>query len=505
MPAGTLTAITDSIGDIDTSDNCMCFEAYQKIFVVNGTNLKVADFKNCELTHDALATPHAFGDILTQATSNASMIVDYTNAAKTKTYGYVTTGTFNTTNEVTGSGAGSAFTPLATDTGVPGGGEPHWYDWTPYQNDTTTYGEMPVKAYLGCLYRGRCVLSGNPNYPYQWYMSRVANPYDWVYDEADALSPVAGGNSRAGELGDVIRALIPYQDEYLLFGCASSIWALRGDAADGGSLTPLNDTIGVFGNKSWCFDAGMNLFFCSKNGIHKIPYGFGPVQNLSQFVLPNLVDDTDLDPTVHRVTMGYDREREGILISIVTIDTGANVNYWYDLKTEGFYPESYPNACGIYSMYFYSSNDDTYRKLVLGSADGFLRKFSESEKSDVGTSGDVAISSYVTLPIVQVEDDSRNLKMNEFVVTTAGGATGGSESDSDSVDVKIYVGDGVEEVLESIEDGDTPLHDTTITGPGKSYRMRNRSRGKALGIRLANDTLDSTFAVEKVSANIKEV
>ena len=499
MAAGDLVVLTDSVGDIDTSDNLVMFEAFQKVYVVNGANLKVADFVNTKLTHGALATPHAKGDVLTQATSNASMIVDFTNEAKTATYGYVTTGTFNTTNEVTGDGSGTAFTPTAvTD-------NPHWYDWTPYQNDTTTYGSMPAKAYLGCLYRGRAVLSGNPNYPYQWYMSKVADAYNWAYTANDSLSAVAGGNSRAGELGDVIRALVPYQDEYLLFGCANSIWALRGDPADGGSLTPLNETVGVFGSQSWCFDGGMNLYFTSKNGIHMIPYGFGPVQNLSQFVLPNLVEDTELDPSVHRVTMAYDREREGILTSITTITDGSNVCYWYDLGTKGFYPEDYPNACGAYSLYFHESNDDSYRKLLVGSTDGFIRNFDRTSKDDTTTNGTQAISSYMTLPILQSPEDEDDIRINSIVVTTAGGASGGSSSDTDSVDVEVYVGGDPETVLEAIEDGDTPLHDTTITGPGRANRLRTRSRGNSIGIRLSNDTATSTWAVERVSANIREV
>ena len=503
MSAGDLSVITDSIGDIDCSDNLNIFEAFQKVFVVNGANFKVADFKNCELTHGALATAHAFGDILTQATSAAVMVVDFTNTAKTKTYGYVTSGTFDTTNAITGSGSGTGFTPTATDTGVPGGGEPLWYDWTVYPGGAS--GEMPAKGYLGCLYRGRCVISGNPNYPYQWYMSRVANPWNWLYGKNDALSAIRGGNGKAGELGDVIRALVPYQDEYLLFGCANSIWALRGDPADGGSLTPLNVTIGIFGSQSWCFDSGMNLYFSSKSGIHKIPYGFGPVQNLSQFVLPNLVEDTELDPTVHRVTMEYDREREGIFVSITTISDGSNVCYWYDLKTEGFYPESFPDVCGAYSLYFYSSNDDTYRKLLIGSTDGYVRKFDDTAKDDVTTNGTSTISSYMTLPIIEVEEDDTDLKINSMVVTVAGGAAGGAMSDADSVDVEIYTADGAEEVVEAIEDGDTPLHDITITGPGKSNSLRNRTKGKAIGIRLANDTATSTWAIERISANIKEL
>lgn len=497
MAAGDLVALADSVGDLDCSDNLNAFEAFQKVYIVNGSNLKVADFKNHKLTCAALATQHAVGDILTQATSDAVMIVDHVNADKTAVYGYVTAETFDTTNEVTGSGSGSAFTPTAV------AANPHWYDWTVEPGGSS--GEMPAKAYLGCLYRGCAIISGNPNYPYQWYKSRNVNLHDFAYASNDALSPVAGGTGKAGQLGDIIRALIPYQDEYLLFGCANSIWALRGDPADGGSLTPLNETVGIFGAQSWCFDGEMNLYFTSKVGVHKIPYGFGPIDNLSQFVLPSLAGDAELDPTVHRVSMEYDREREGILIIITTITSGSNLAYWFDLKTQGFYPEDYPDVCGAYSAYFHAANDDSYRTLLVGCTDGYIRKFDDTSKDDVTTNGTAAIESYMTLPIIEGEADDKSLRLNNMVVTMAGGAAGGTAADTDAVDIEIYTADDPETILEAIEDGDTPLHDETITGPGMANRLRKRAKGRALGIRLSNDTATSSWAVEKISANIREL
>jgi len=267
MAAGTMLELAGASSDIDTSDQLNMFEAFQKVFVVNGTNLKVADFVNTKLNHGELTTQHIKGDILTQDTDN-KMVVDFTNTAKTATYGYVIAGTFDTTNEVTGSGSGTAFTPDVgingmlthaalttahaaddiltqdtthkmtveyTDTAkthtygritagtfdttneVTGSGSgtafipstvdtspPLWYDWTTYDtNDEGTYGAMPEAAYLGCRYHGRCVLSGNPDYPNQWYMSKVADPWNWLYSSVDPLTGVAGNLGDAGDSGAV--------------------------------------------------------------------------------------------------------------------------------------------------------------------------------------------------------------------------------------------------------------------------------------------------------------
>jgi hypothetical protein len=498
-----MIALSDSIGDIDTSDQCVVFEGYQKGFVVNGGNLKVVDFINAELTHSALTTAHAKGDILTQAVTSATMVVDFTNTAKTKTYGYVTSGTFDTSNSVTGSGSGSAFTPSATDTGAPGDNDPHWYDWTVYPGGAS--GTMPTIAYLGCLYRGRCVLAGNPNYPFQWYMSRVADPWDWAYASNDATSPVAGGNADAGELGDIIRALVPYQDEYLIFGCSGSMWVLRGDPASGGSLEELDLTLGIFGADSWDFDGDGNFYFFSTEGLYRMSAGLGPIAPLSDGVLPHLAVDEALDPTVHRVIVAYDPARKGVVVTITTLATGDNSNYFYDLRTQGFYPETYPAACGVYSAVYYNSVDDAYRGLLLGGSDGYIRVFDDSEKNDVGTSSDSTITSTMILPIIQNEDDDREVRLQSLTVTLAGGAADGTFSDTDAVTINYFADDSAEEVVESILDLDTPHTTTALTGPGRQYRLRARVRGQAVGLEMANSTSDSTWAIERIAAMIEAV
>jgi len=56
VAAGTMTQLAASDGDIDTSDQLNIFEAYGKVFVVNGSNLKVADFINVKITTTDIKT-----------------------------------------------------------------------------------------------------------------------------------------------------------------------------------------------------------------------------------------------------------------------------------------------------------------------------------------------------------------------------------------------------------------------------------------------------------------
>ena len=567
MSAGTMAEFAASNGDIDTSDNLNVFEAFQKVFVVNGANLKVADFINTKLTHTALTTAHAKDDILTQDTTN-KMIVDFTNTAKTATYGFITAGTFDVTNEVTGSGSGTAFTPTGingmlthavlatvhaaddvltqtttnatmtveytdvakthtwgritagtfnTTNAVTGSGSgtgftptatdispPVWYDWTVYPGGAS--GAMPAKAYLGCLYHGRCVISGNPNYPHQWYMSKVAVPWDWVYASTDPLTAAAGQNADAGKSGDIIRALIPYKDDYLIFGCASTIYVLTGDPAHAGEIDRVDNTIGMFGANSWCFDGDGNLYFFGTNGIYIIPLGFREVKNLTELSLPNLVSDEDANPSTHRITMDYDRKRHGILICITKLSDGSNSNYWYDLKLKGFFPESYPNECGPYSLFYYPANDNDYADLLVGCKDGYIRKFDETAKDDDIGGSDDAISSYAVWPIQHLtEDNDKEGKLTSLTIELSGGALGGAFPDTDGVSYEIHVGNDAETVIEDIKDGATAFTSGTLTGTGRKARIRTKVRGAWMGIKFYNSTATETWAVNKIFGEVKDV
>jgi len=528
--AGSLTKLAASDQDLDCSEQVAAFEAFQKVIIVNGTNLKVADFINTRIDLGAgneLTNPPAKGDILTQTTSGAKMTVDFVDSTKRYIYGYTTSGTFVTTAGYTLTSGDETATmdpnPAPKPDVVSEASDiPLWYDYTTYPDivlsvakygqaigSTKTFGilpqhgEFPAKAYLGCLYRGRVVLAGNPNYPHQWYMSRQADIWDYAYLASDGQSPVVGNNAEAGEIGDVITCLIPYKDDYLIFGGANKIYVLRGDPAKGGELDPVDLTVGIFGANSWTFDGAGNLYFWGTNGIYIMPAGFGAVKCLTENTLPNIIADEDIDPSTHRISLGYDRKRRGILICITVLATGVNSNYWYDLRTGGFFPESYPTACGVYGLFYYPANDKDYADLLLACQDGYIRKFDDSAKDDDSGASDTKISSYCTLPIQPLAPDGDHEgKLTSLTVTTAGGATDGAFGDTDAVSYELHKGDDAETVLEDIVDGATALESGTLSGTGRKERIRKRVRGAYLGIKLYNSTDSETWAVEAVAGEV---
>jgi hypothetical protein len=206
--SGSMTALSGAT--VVNSSPLTATEAYQKVFVANTSTLKVVDFGNTKITTADVApagkTVPSRGDVLVGQTSAAQMIVDFVDVTDgaANVYGYrTTTATFANTETVqVGDGSTSSFVLNAAEIAPP-----HYYTWTPYGNDTTNYGSMPASAYISCLYRGRLVLSGNSNYPHQWYMSKIGDPWNWAYATNDPLTAVAGNNTDAGEIGDIVRAL----------------------------------------------------------------------------------------------------------------------------------------------------------------------------------------------------------------------------------------------------------------------------------------------------------
>jgi hypothetical protein len=444
------------------------------------------------------------------------MIVDYitaiTDDAASTIYGFrTTTATFASGETVTGTNASTDASPYYSGasgavsfvTSAAETAAPHWYDWTPYGNDTTNFGSMPTSAYLVARYRGRLVLSGHPNYPHQWYMAKVSNPFDWAYGSTDPLTAVAGNNVDAGEIGDIVRALIPYGDDFMIFGCADSIHILDGDPAFGGSIDELSNITGMYGPWAWCKDENGNLYFWGSNGLYKMAGGRSKPINISQGHLPQWVDDWAVASADHRVVLTYDPSRHGVIVSKVTLADGTNLNYWFDLKTEGFYPESYPTACGIFCSLYYDSDTSGTRELILGSNDGYLRTFLNSAKDDDSGGSDTAISSYVTLPLIKLnETEDAEGKLTSLTFELAGGASAGDFSDTDGVTYELHVGDDAETCLENIRDGATAFASGTLSGTGRKNRIRTRARGRWLGIKLYNSTAAETWAVNLINGTV---
>lgn len=504
--SGDMIVFADATDDLDTTQPLTAVEAYGKVFIANNTNLKVADFANIKIaTANIGSHPPDFGTALTGGDSGAVMVVDYitTTAGATTIYGRRTTEyTFQSGETVTGTDDDTnaiSFTTSAAET-LP----PHWYDWTVYGNDTTTFGNMPANANLVAEYNGRLVLAGNTNYPHEWWMSRVYNPWDFQTATASVSNTygmaVTSGSTDAGQIGDVITALISYGDDFFVFGCSSSLYLLDGDPTYGGTIETLSKTAGIYGARAWCKDHQSNLYFYSGEGLYKADGGRSKPVSLSELVLPKWSEEWEANPSDYRIVATFDPIRNGIVVSQTALASGANNNYWYDFKTDGFYPENYPDTCGIYSSYYYNSIDSSTRVLLFGCNDGYLRTFYDNNRNDIlADDSNSSITSWLTIPVLPLNDSfDCEGKLISLTFDVGGGASSGSFQDSDGFTYELFVGDDAETVLEDVKDSATAFTSGTLSATGRSKKIRPRARGYFAAIRLYNITESETWAINRI-------
>ena len=381
---------------------------------------------------------------------------------------------------------------------------PHWYDWTVYGN-STTFGAMPAQANEGCNYRGRANLTADKDYPHQWYQSRQKNPWDWNYTDNDAQAPVAGNDADAGEVGDIIVVSIPYKDDYLIHACANTLWYMVGDAASGGEIVELDLTNGILGPRAWCWDNRNNLYILGTTGLLKIPPGFGAPENITSLSWPNFIKDLAYNSATHRIVMGFDRIRNGIKISKTTLADGTNSCWWYDFRAEGLFPESYPEECGTYCMFYYESVDPTYSGLLEGDFDGYIRQSVDSAVDDDIGDTDEAIDSYYTLGPIRMGKETREGIVTSLLGVPAGGITSGSLTKSNDIAWKLWTAETADELVEKLLANTNPKITGTMTALGtiRGARKRREVRGMYTGIRLGNNTAAETWSLERLQINIK--
>ncbi|MDO8304076.1 MAG: hypothetical protein Q7T18_12640, partial [Sedimentisphaerales bacterium] len=285
----------------------------------------------------------------------------------------------------------------------------------------------------------------------------------------------------------------PYQDDYCLFGCDQSFWVMRGDPGTGSSIDQLSSTVGLFSAQAWCFDDKGNLYFVDPNGIYAMGVQSQPV-SLTEKTIPNFNKDFKLDVELHRVCLEYDKIRHGILITKTDVTTGANENYWLDLRAQGLFPEIYPDSLSIFTQHYYESTDSAYRVLMVGCKDGYIRTFDEAIKMDDVEAGAVSISSEMVIgPIPLSRTGDFEVLLESMSIVPA--------DDGDSVDYQIFAGNTAEQVLKAAK---VAVPSARINGRifNKHRALRPRARGAWLAIRFYNPRANESWALEQLSGEL---
>lgn len=368
-------------------------------------------------------------------------------------------------------------------------------DWT-----ASTAGTLPAACRLAALYRGRPVLARQEDNPSIWYMGRVADPHDWDFGaDPEETAAVAGTNADVGQPGDAITALIPFSDDYLLFGCASSLWMLEGDPGYGGAVQNVSYKTGVLSNRSWCFDEKGNLYFMGPGGLFVLPRGTRDPQNISGRRLATVLEDIDTDRIL--VQMAYDAFKGVVYIFLTNVaGTSQSIHVAYDIRSDAFFFDTYPTYAGPWSCCEITGTASGDRRVLLGGQDGFVRRFNDDAASDQTTSTveqsattDAAIDAWVRF--APLEGSPR-----EQIMLT--GLQFQGRAASDALSWELLTAESAEDVQnKTLGQGDvsgTVLGNST----GNQQVLRVRRRAGCLQLVVRQNTAGASFALERIVAHL---
>ena len=258
---------------------------------------------------------------------------------------------------------------------------------------TASSGTLPVDANdnIATLierWHGRVVLSGVAGDPRNWFMSAVDDPLDWDYAPAtiSATMAIAGNNSDAGYLGDIVTAMIPYTDDVLIFGGDHTIYRMTGDPADGGRLDLVSDITGIAFGRAWCKSPEGTVYFVgSRGGIYRLDPGGGVPQRLTAKTIDERLADVDMDANIFR--LAWDDRHLCVRVFVTPKDGSASSHYAWDVRNEAWWPFSFTNSdhnpMSTLLLSGYSSDD---RMVLMGGQDGYVRIFDPDSSTDDGES-----------------------------------------------------------------------------------------------------------------------
>ena len=346
---------------------------------------------------------------------------------------------------------------------------------------TSELGQVPNDCPLVCTYRDRLVLAGNP--AHQWYMSRQGDPLDWQYlTEVDDLArAVSGLNADAGQIGDVLTALIPFGDDYLIFGCLNSIWVLRGDPVYGGEIENLDRAIGVVDKKAWCYGPAGEVIFLSRDGLYGLAGGSqSRPQSISREVLPREL--LDVNTSLCAVNLAYDARDRGVAIFLTPNDSTGSLHWWFDWESKGFSSCTYQSDHEPTVVYKHTSTIAEDTAVLFGCRDGYIRRSRQTLETDEGNE----IASYVLLgPFINPEA-MKDFRIDEIAGTLAEG--------SGDVTWSLLLGAGAESAANA------SAFATGTWSAGQNYTVRPQGRGRVFFLKLENGSTDRAWSLEHIDA-----
>jgi len=351
-----------------------------------------------------------------------------------------------------------------------------------------------VACRILALFAGSIFASGLETDPQNWFCSASGDPNNWDYfpTVTSQIQAVAGNNGLAGRLGDVITALAPYNDDTMVMGGANSLAVMRGHPAAGGAIDLISQKIGIVGPTAWTFDSGSNFYFFSVNGFYRMDLNsFQPVL-LSQKKLDQTF--SGINTSLFRVLLTYDPEWQGVHIFFTpkSQPTAAPIHYFWDERSDAFWPDEYPITIGPTAILRYNADDPEDSALLLGSWDGYLRSFDSASMDDDGT----VITSYCQFTPITPGSAVATSRLHDIVVIL--------DADSNAATLKLYAGDTPEAAVDNVVAGNVKISKALVAGRNSPVRQRLSQNSVVMEISQSGDGAGAgaTWAFERAMGRI---
>ena len=349
---------------------------------------------------------------------------------------------------------------------------------------------------LICNWRQRICLAGLLLDPQVVFMSAQGDPTNFDYSPTFTTPTQAvalDANSQAGQVGDVITALIPYTNDILVMGGDHSIYFLSGDPMNGGQVNLVSDAIGMAWGAAWCKDPYGNIYFVSnKTGIYTLIPGQQP-QRISQQIEQLLAN---IDTGLNTISLLWNDRFQGLHVFItptsqvtavaVTDNSVAQepvTHFFYEQRTGAWWQDQFANPYhNPLTCCTFDGNTPDDRVPLIGSWDGYVRQIDPFATDDDGwpINGEVILGPILTQDMDEMRLDELQAVLGE---------------ESSDVAYSVYVGQTAEQALAS-----DPVSEGVFEA-GRNISEPVRLSGHAIYVKLSG----SNWQMESIRLRMKSL
>lgn len=373
---------------------------------------------------------------------------------------------------------------------------------------TASHGLMPVTVTprycrLLCIWRGRMVQALlDDASPEDVFFSKQGDPSDYDYSVTPnaAMPFVIDENYRAGQIGQPVTALIPFNNDKLLIGLDHSLYMMLGDPADGGTLLPISDSIGILTQDSWCV-RGNTVYFMGPDGFYSWS-GEDEPTNLSRDIYNSIY--SNLPRKGYFVNVRFDQSRQGIFVFVTKSATPFTTHHSFlDLRTGALLPISFSintggddtqgsggtgaPTYGPTKALYYDGGDATTddAAMLIACRDGYVRKI---DTAAVGSDDGTAISSYLNIAPFNPGGQGGRVMINGWYPTL--GETGSTNCN--------WTIKAAEDAYNALANPVT-TRTGTFTSSGRQSPRGERITGSSFALKFDNSTLSKAFDLEDIT------